>query len=69
MTSRKPYADTEDDHTYQGRCFWPAAQRDQVLARLLALNAERYEQELKAGLHDKGKKRVRSDVEDKQEEL
>lgn len=54
-------AETEDDHTYQGRYFWSAAQRDQVLSRLLALNAERYEEELKAGLHEKGKKRVRSD--------
>jgi len=53
--------ETEDDHTYQGRYFWPAPQRDQVLSRLLALNAERYEQELKAGLHEKGRKRVRND--------
>ena len=30
----------EDDHTYQGRLFWPSAFRDEVLARLLALNAE-----------------------------
>tara|TARA_R110000868_G_scaffold7112_3_gene38871 strand:+ start:1571 stop:5488 length:3918 start_codon:yes stop_codon:yes gene_type:complete len=55
--------DTEDDHTYQGRYFWPAAQRDVVLARLLALNAERYQQEVAAGLHDNGKKRTRSDDE------
>jgi hypothetical protein len=58
--------ETEDDHTYQGRYFWPAAQRDQVLSRLLALNAERYEEELKAGLHEKGRKRVRE--EDEREE-
>src|SRR5207253_6169315 len=32
---------TEDDHTYQGRLFWPSTFRDEVLARLLALNAER----------------------------
>jgi hypothetical protein len=31
----------EDDHKYQGRLFWPADFRDEVLARLLALNAER----------------------------
>lgn len=31
----------EDDHKYQGRLFWPAEFRDEVLARLLALNAER----------------------------
>jgi hypothetical protein len=53
--------EAEDDHTYQGRYFWPAAQRDQVLSRLLALNAERYEEELKAGLHEKGKRRLGSD--------
>jgi hypothetical protein len=31
----------EDDHKYQGRLFWPGEFRDEVLARLLALNAER----------------------------
>jgi hypothetical protein len=31
----------EDDHRYQGRLFWPASFRETVLARLLALNAER----------------------------
>jgi hypothetical protein len=31
----------EDDHRYQGRLFWPAEFRDEVLARLLALNVER----------------------------
>lgn len=41
---------TEDDHTYQGRLFWPSDFRDEVLARLLALNAERAEEERKAGL-------------------
>ncbi|WP_316226738.1 Eco57I restriction-modification methylase domain-containing protein [Bradyrhizobium sp. SZCCHNS3052] len=41
--------DTEDDHTYQGRYFWPADQRDRVLARLLALNAERHAEEMAAG--------------------
>ncbi|WP_316228747.1 DNA methyltransferase [Bradyrhizobium sp. SZCCHNR1045] len=41
--------ETEDDHTYQGRYFWPAEARDRVLARLLALNAERHAQELAAG--------------------
>jgi len=59
--------DTEDDHTYQGRYFWPAAQRDQVLSRLLALSAECYEEELRAGLHEKGRKHVRSDDEDGEE--
>ncbi|CCE08071.1 conserved hypothetical protein [Bradyrhizobium sp. STM 3843] len=41
--------ETEDDHTYQGRYFWPADQRDRVLARLLALNAERHAEEMAAG--------------------
>ena len=40
----------EDDHTYQGRLFWPSAFRDEVLARLLALNAERVAAERAAGL-------------------
>lgn len=40
----------EDDHTYQGRLFWPSDFRDEVLARLLALNAERAEAERTAGL-------------------
>ncbi len=41
---------TEDNHTYQGRYFWPAEARDRVLARLLALNAERHAEEVAAGL-------------------
>lgn len=40
----------EDDHTYQGRLFWPSALREEVLARLLALNAERAAAERAAGL-------------------
>jgi hypothetical protein len=39
----------EDDHTYQGRLFWPADFRDKVLARLLALNAERHAEEVRLG--------------------
>ncbi len=38
--------ETEDDHTYQGRYFWPSEARDQVLARLLVLNAERHAEEV-----------------------
>ncbi|WP_235525111.1 MULTISPECIES: Eco57I restriction-modification methylase domain-containing protein [unclassified Sphingomonas] len=34
-------AGSEDDHRYQNRLFWPAAFRDEVLARLLKLNGER----------------------------
>ncbi|MBB4287236.1 DNA methyltransferase [Roseospira goensis] len=42
--------DTEADFTYQGRLFWPAPVRDEVLARLLALNAERAAAEQALGL-------------------
>jgi hypothetical protein len=42
--------DTESDHRYQNRLFWPAPFRDEVLARLLALNAERAAAERAAGL-------------------
>lgn len=42
--------DTEDDHTYQNRYFWPADQRDKVLSRLLALNAERHAEEVRLGI-------------------
>jgi hypothetical protein len=42
--------ETEDDHTYQGRLFWPAPFRDELLARLLRLNEERAEEERRAGL-------------------
>lgn len=40
----------EDDHTYQGRLFWPSEFRDEVLARLLALNAERHAEEMRRDL-------------------
>lgn len=40
----------EDDHTYQGRLFWPSDFRDEVLARLLALNAERHAEEVRLGV-------------------
>lgn len=42
--------DTEQEHCYQGRLFWPAPFRDEVLARLLALNAERAADEAARGL-------------------
>ena len=42
--------ETEQDHRYQDRLFWPAPFRDEVLARLLALNAERAAEERRAGL-------------------
>jgi hypothetical protein len=40
------------------RYRWPDAVRDDVLARLLALNADRYEQEVTLGLHSKGAKQA-----------
>jgi hypothetical protein len=40
----------EDDYAYQGRLFWPSDFRDEVLARLLALNAERAAAEGAAGI-------------------
>jgi hypothetical protein len=40
------------------RYRWPDAVRDDVLARLLALNAERYEEEVAMGLHSKGGKQA-----------
>ena len=45
--------ETEDDHTYQTRYFWPAEGRDQVLARLLALNAQQHAEEVAAGIAPK----------------
>jgi hypothetical protein len=49
----------EDDHTYQGRLFWPSDFRDEVLARLLALNAERHAEEVRLSIAPgmKGKSR------------
>ncbi len=40
----------EGDHTYQGRLFWPSDFRDEILARLLTLNAERHAEELRLGI-------------------
>lgn len=56
----------EDDHTYQGRLFWPSDFRDEVLARLLALNAERHAEELRLGIAPgmKGKAEADDDEEE-----
>ncbi len=59
--------ETEDDHTYQGRYFWPAEQRDRVLSRLLALNAERHSEEVRQGIAPKGK--ARSDVDEDEDAI
>jgi hypothetical protein len=53
--------ETEDDHTYQRRLFWPSDFRDEVLARLLTLNAERHEEEVRQGLVKAGKVTARDD--------
>jgi hypothetical protein len=51
----------EDDHTYQGRLFWPSDFRDVVLARLLALNAERHAEEVRRGMAPGMKERDEDD--------
>jgi hypothetical protein len=58
----------EDDHTYQGRLFWPADFRDEVLARLLALNAERHEDEVRRGIAP-GMKGARASADDDAEDF
>jgi len=58
----------EDDHTYQGRLFWPSDFRDEVLARLLALNAERHAEEVRLGIAP-GMKGKNSDDDQELEEL
>jgi hypothetical protein len=40
------------------RYRWPDSVRDDLLARLLALNAERYAEEVRMGLHIKGGKQA-----------
>jgi len=47
--------ETEDDHIYQGRYFWPSEARDLVLSRLLTLNAQRHDEEVAAGLAPAGR--------------
>lgn len=42
--------DAEPEHRYQGRLFWPADFRDEVLARLLSLNGERAADEQARGI-------------------
>jgi hypothetical protein len=54
----------EDDHTYQGRLFWPSDFRDEVLARLLALNAERHVEEVRLGIAPGMKKDWENEVEE-----
>ena len=42
--------ETESEHRYQGRFFWPAPFREEVLSRLLQLNVERAADERRLGL-------------------
>jgi hypothetical protein len=58
----------EDDHTYQGRLFWPSDFRDEVLARLLALNAERHAEEVRLGIAPGMKRKSEEDKEDELED-
>jgi hypothetical protein len=55
----------EDDHTYQGRLFWPSDFRDGVLARLLALNVERHADDVRLGIAPG----MRNELEDEDEEI
>ena len=58
----------EDDHTYRNRRFWPSDFRDEVLARLLALNAERHAEEVRLGIAPGMKGKMRGDDEEYEEE-
>ena len=58
----------EDDHTYQGRLFWPSDFRDEVLAFLLALNAERHAEEVRLGIAPGQGKRAQ-EAEDEEEDV
>jgi hypothetical protein len=59
----------EDDHTYQGRLFWPSDFRDDVLARLLALNAERHAEEIRLGIAPGMKRTKKGDAEEGEDDL
>jgi hypothetical protein len=60
--------ESEDDHTYQGRLFWPSDFRDEVLGRLLSLNAERHAEEVRLGLVRESTGRTCDDGDDDDEE-
>lgn len=62
-------AEIEDDHTYQDRYFWPAEERDLVLSRLLALNAERHAEEVAGGIAPMKGKRKDADEESEEADL
>ena len=52
----RAYGAVKGKKKFPWRYRWPDDVRDDVLARLLALNAERYEEEVALGLHGKGGK-------------
>jgi hypothetical protein len=56
----------EDDYAYQSRLFWPSDFRDEVLARLLALNADRHDEEVRRSIAPgmKGDERDTDEVEE-----
>jgi N-6 DNA Methylase len=56
--------ETENDHTYQNRYFWPAEARDRVLTRLLALNAVRHAEEVAEGRAPAGRPQADDGEED-----
>jgi hypothetical protein len=62
--------DSEDEFVYHDRLFWPSGFRDEVLARLLALNAERHADEVRRGVAPRQGARGRateSDAEDEED--
>jgi hypothetical protein len=54
----RAYGAVKGKKKFPWRYRWPDGVRDDVLARLLALNAERYAEEVALGLHGKGGKQA-----------
>jgi len=54
----RAYGAVKGKKKFPWRYRWPDDVRDDVLARLLALNAERFEEEVAAGLYSKGGKQA-----------
>jgi hypothetical protein len=44
------FLEEELEFAYQGRLFWPSDFRDEVMSRLLELNAARHDEEVRLGL-------------------
>jgi len=62
------HEENEDEVAYQGRLFWPSDFRDEVLARLLALNGERHADEVRRGVAPRGGGRVQATETDAEDE-